>query len=87
MPYFRVEGTSQVSWSLLVEAASEAEASEIARRTAGSQGELKREHALLEVRHQVGHALSLARQRDRSTGRPSLRSPERSPTDASQRSD
>jgi hypothetical protein len=52
--YFRVEGTSRVSWSLLVEAASEDEAVEIARRTAGTQSDLRREFALEEVEHHVG---------------------------------
>ena len=78
---------SRVSWSLLVEATSGAEASEIARRTAGNQGELKREHALLEVRHQIGHPLILARQRDLSTGRQALRSLEHNPNDARPRGD
>jgi hypothetical protein len=58
--YFRVEGTSRVRWSLLVEAASEDEASAIARRTAGIQSELRREDALQEVQHQVGPPSSLA---------------------------
>jgi hypothetical protein len=57
--YFRVEGTSRVSWSLLVEAASEDEATAIACRTAGNQSELRREDALLGVDHRVGRPLSL----------------------------
>lgn len=59
MAYFRVEGTSRVSWSLLVEAASEDEASAIACRTAGSQGELRREDALQDVHHEVERPVSL----------------------------
>jgi hypothetical protein len=84
LAYFRVEGTSRVSWSLLIEAGSEDEALDIARRTADSQSELRREHALRGVRHQVGHALSLTQPRDRSNGRQSLGSPERGPADAEQ---
>lgn len=59
MAYFRVEGTSRVSWSLLVEAASADEATAIARRMAGSQSELRREYALQNVDHQVGRLLAL----------------------------
>jgi hypothetical protein len=59
LAYFRVEGTSRVSWSLLVEAASADEATAIARRMAGSQSELRREYALQTVDHQVGRLLAL----------------------------
>jgi len=60
LAYFRVEGTSRVHWSLLVEAASEDEAADIARRTAGNQSELRREDALQDVHHQVEQPLTLA---------------------------
>jgi hypothetical protein len=81
LAYFRVEGTSRVSWSLLVEAASEHEASEIALRTAGRQGELRHEHALREVQHHVGRPLSLVPEGP-SNGRPSLDPPGREPAEA-----
>lgn len=59
MAYYRVEGTSRVSWSLLVEAASADEATAIARRMAGSQSELRREYALQNVDHHVGRLLAV----------------------------
>ena len=73
MAYFRVEGTSRVSWSLLVEAASEDEAVEIARRTAGTQSELRREFALEEVEHHVGRPEGLSLGGEPSNGRQSIR--------------
>ena len=87
MAYFRVEGTSQVSWSLLVEAASEDEALEIARRTAGSQSELRREFALQEVEHHVGGAVGLSMGEEPSNGRQSLHPAEREPAEAGQAND
>jgi hypothetical protein len=77
LAYFRVEGTSRVSWSLLVEAATEDEASAIARRVAGRQSELRREFALQEVEHQVRRPLGLRLDEEPVNGRSSSGTAER----------
>jgi hypothetical protein len=53
MPDYRVEGTSTLSWSLLVEAHSENEASECAVRIAGHLSDLRQGHALRDARHEI----------------------------------
>jgi hypothetical protein len=53
MADYRVEGTSLVSWSVLVTAGSEREASEAAVQIAGNINDLRRDHALRDVRHQI----------------------------------
>lgn len=53
MPDYRVEGTSTLSWSLLVEADSESEASECAVRIAGHLSDLRQGHALRDARHEI----------------------------------
>jgi hypothetical protein len=53
MADYRVEGTSLVSWSMLVEAGSESEASEAAAQIAGRLIDLRRDHTLRDVRHEV----------------------------------
>jgi hypothetical protein len=53
MPDYRVEGTSLVRWSLLVEAGSESEASAVAVRTAGYLCDLRQDEALRDVRHEI----------------------------------
>ena len=87
MAYFRGEGTSRVSWSLLVEAASEDEAVEIARRTAGTQSELRREFALEEIDHHVGRPEGLSLGEEPSNGRQSLRAIARKATVAGRAED
>jgi len=53
MPDYRVEGTSVISWSLLVQASSESEASQCAMRVAGGLSSLRQDHALLDARHEI----------------------------------
>jgi LDH2 family malate/lactate/ureidoglycolate dehydrogenase len=53
MPDYRVEGTSMLIWSLLVEADSESEASEGAVRIAGHLSDLRQGHALRDARHEI----------------------------------
>jgi hypothetical protein len=53
MADYQVEGTSLVSWSVLVAAGSESEASEAAVQIAGRINDLRRGHALRDVHHQI----------------------------------
>jgi len=53
MPDYRVEGMSIISWSLLVQASSESEASECAVRIAGGLSHLRQDHALRDARHEI----------------------------------
>lgn len=53
MAFYQVDGTSMISWSLLIEANSEGEASESAVQVAGCLRDLRQAHALRDVRHEV----------------------------------
>jgi hypothetical protein len=53
MADYRVEGTSLVSWSVLVAAGSDREAAEAAVQIAGRLSDLRRDHALRDVHHQI----------------------------------
>ena len=54
MALYQVQGTSPISWSLLISAGSASEeASQAALRIAGSLGDLRPDQVLRDVRHQL----------------------------------
>jgi hypothetical protein len=53
MAFYEVEGTSEISWRLLVEGRSESEAAAAAVRVAALLSDLRRERALRGTRHRV----------------------------------
>ncbi len=53
MAFYQVQGTSTVSWSLLVEGKGETEASAAAVRIVARLADLRRERAVRDSRHEV----------------------------------
>jgi hypothetical protein len=61
MTFYQVDGTSVLSWSLLVEARNESEAAESAVRIAGYLSDLRQDHALRDAHHQIVGSRKLIR--------------------------